>query len=41
MGQANLPYSRSVQQKHPLPQNMLPDPGLIFDTLLKRDKVRP
>jgi linoleate 10R-lipoxygenase len=41
MGQANLPYARSVQQKHPLPQNMLPDADLLFDTLLKREKVKP
>ncbi|KAI0322769.1 linoleate diol synthase, partial [Amylostereum chailletii] len=37
MGKAGTPYARSVQQTHPLPQNMLPDAGLIFDTLLKRD----
>ncbi|PPQ76670.1 hypothetical protein CVT24_011915 [Panaeolus cyanescens] len=36
MGKAGTPYSRSVQQSHPLPKNQLPDPGLIFDTLLKR-----
>ncbi|KAF9038426.1 linoleate diol synthase [Panaeolus papilionaceus] len=36
MGKAGTPYSRSVQQAHPLPKNQLPDPGLIFDTLLKR-----
>ena len=30
--QAGTPYSRSVQQSHPLPQNQLPDPGLLFDT---------
>ncbi|KAF7796357.1 hypothetical protein EIP86_007534 [Pleurotus ostreatoroseus] len=38
MGKANTPYSRSVQQLHPLPANSLPDPGLIFDTLLRREK---
>ncbi|KAF9466079.1 linoleate diol synthase [Collybia nuda] len=37
MGKAGTPYSRSVQQTHPLPKNQLPDPGLLFDTLLKRD----
>jgi hypothetical protein len=37
MGKAGTPYARSVQQAHPLPKNSLPDPGLIFDTLLKRD----
>jgi linoleate 10R-lipoxygenase len=39
MGQANLPYARSVQQTHPIPRNMLPDAGLVFDSLLKREKV--
>ncbi|KAI0046507.1 linoleate diol synthase [Auriscalpium vulgare] len=38
MGKAGMPYARTVQQTHPLPQNMLPDAGLVFDTLLKRDK---
>ncbi|PFH51764.1 hypothetical protein AMATHDRAFT_2679 [Amanita thiersii Skay4041] len=37
MGQAGTPYARSVQQVNPLPKNLLPDPGLVFDTLLKRD----
>ncbi|KAF8966303.1 linoleate diol synthase [Flammula alnicola] len=37
MGKAGTPYSRSVQQSHPLPQNQLPDAGLIFDTLLRRE----
>ncbi|RDB20840.1 Linoleate 10R-lipoxygenase [Hypsizygus marmoreus] len=37
MGKAGTPYARSVQQSHPLPKNQLPDPGLIFDTLLKRE----
>lgn len=39
MGKAGTPYSRSVQQEHPLPQNDLPDAGLVFDTLLRREKV--
>jgi linoleate 10R-lipoxygenase len=39
MGKAGTPYARSVQQSHPLPTNTLPDPGLVFDTLLKRDGV--
>ena len=39
LGRAGTPYSRSVQQIHPLPAHMLPDPGLLFDTLLKREKV--
>lgn len=37
IGKAGTPYARSVQQSHPLPKNQLPDPGLIFDTLLKRE----
>ncbi|KAJ7442287.1 linoleate diol synthase [Mycena latifolia] len=37
MGKAGTPYARSVQQTHPLPKHELPDSGLIFDTLLKRD----
>ncbi|KAK7049205.1 hypothetical protein VNI00_005806 [Paramarasmius palmivorus] len=37
MGRAGEPYARSVQQSHPLPAHELPDPGLIFDTLLKRE----
>jgi len=39
MGKAEEPYARSVQQQHALPNNMLPDPGLVFDALLKREKV--
>ncbi|KAF7356580.1 Heme peroxidase [Mycena venus] len=37
MGKAGTPYARSVQQTHPLPKHELPDAGLVFDTLLKRD----
>lgn len=40
MGKAGTPYARSVQQITALPDNALPDPGLIFDTLLRREKVR-
>ncbi|CAL1714626.1 unnamed protein product [Somion occarium] len=36
--QAGRPYARSVQQVHPLPRDALPDAGLVFDTLLKREK---
>ncbi|KXN87397.1 Psi-producing oxygenase A [Leucoagaricus sp. SymC.cos] len=39
IGRAGLPYSRSVQQTHPLPADQLPDPGLVFDTLLRREGV--
>ncbi|KAI5117535.1 hypothetical protein M0805_004768 [Coniferiporia weirii] len=35
LGKAGTSYARSVQGKHPLPENALPDPGLVFDTLLK------
>ncbi|KIP10018.1 hypothetical protein PHLGIDRAFT_101881 [Phlebiopsis gigantea 11061_1 CR5-6] len=38
MGKAGTPYARSVQQSHPLPQKALPDAGLVFDTLLRREK---
>ncbi len=34
LGRAGTPYARSVQGKHPLPSTSLPDPGLVFDTLL-------
>ncbi|KAF9259927.1 hypothetical protein L218DRAFT_873505, partial [Marasmius fiardii PR-910] len=37
LGRAGEPYARSVQQSHPLAAHELPDPGLIFDTLLKRE----
>ncbi|KAJ3989347.1 linoleate diol synthase [Lentinula detonsa] len=37
LGMAGSTYARSVQQSHPLSPSELPDPGLIFDTLLKRD----
>ena len=39
MGKAGMPYARSVQQMHPIPRNTLPDAGLVFDTLLRRQKV--
>jgi hypothetical protein len=39
MGKAGTPYSRSVQQGHPLPRSAMPDAGLIFDTLLRREEV--
>ena len=40
LGKAGNPYARSVSQTNPLPRHQLPDPGLVFDTLLRRDKVR-
>jgi len=39
MGKAGNTYARSVQQSHPVPKNQLPDPDLIFDTLLRREGV--
>ncbi|KAF8265064.1 heme peroxidase [Lactarius quietus] len=38
MGKAGMPYARSVQQTHPIPLNTLPEAGLVFDTLLQRQK---
>ncbi|KIY63464.1 heme peroxidase, partial [Cylindrobasidium torrendii FP15055 ss-10] len=38
LGKAGQPYARSVQQVSPLRD--LPDAGLVFDTLLQRDKFR-
>lgn len=37
LGKAKSPYARTVPSKQ-LPQRTLPDPGLVFDLLLKRDK---
>jgi len=41
LGRAGMPYSRSVPQTHPLPASDLPDPELVFECLLKRDKYTP
>ncbi|TFY60825.1 hypothetical protein EVJ58_g4902 [Rhodofomes roseus] len=38
LGMAGTPYARSVPSTTPLPPQYLPDPGLVFDTLLKRDE---
>ncbi|EMD39204.1 hypothetical protein CERSUDRAFT_112882 [Gelatoporia subvermispora B] len=38
LGKAYTPYARSVQQTQALPQNELPDAGLVFDTLLRREE---
>jgi linoleate 10R-lipoxygenase len=40
MGKASTPYARSVQQVNSTSLDTLPDPGLVFDTLLKRRRVR-
>ena len=39
LGRAGTGYARSVQSQFCTPQTGLPDPGLIFDTLLKRRDV--
>lgn len=39
MGKAGTPYSRSCTGLHPLPAKELPDPGLVYDMLIRRDKV--
>ncbi|KAG5648767.1 hypothetical protein DXG03_000115 [Asterophora parasitica] len=36
VGRAGTPYARSVQGRAGLPKSSLPDPGLIFDSILKR-----
>ena len=41
LGRARTPYAGSVQGKHPLPANVLPDPGDVFDSLLKARDVSP
>ncbi|KDQ52925.1 hypothetical protein JAAARDRAFT_162433 [Jaapia argillacea MUCL 33604] len=41
LGQAGAPYARSVPSSNFTPQRSLPDAGLLFDTLLKRDKFTP
>ncbi|KAI0094227.1 heme peroxidase [Irpex rosettiformis] len=43
LGRSGMPYARDVENKHPLPPNVLPDPGLLFDTLLraKKDDWKP
>ncbi|KAH9839793.1 linoleate diol synthase [Rhodofomes roseus] len=38
LGKANRPYARSAQPAHPLPRNEMPDAGLVFDTLLRREE---
>lgn len=40
MGRSFTPYSRSCSGTRPLPAYELPDPGLVFDMLIRRDKVR-
>ncbi|KAN0138081.1 hypothetical protein V8E53_003970 [Lactarius tabidus] len=40
MGKASTPYARSVQQVNSTSLDTLPDPGLVFDTLLKRRRFQ-
>jgi hypothetical protein len=40
LGRAGMPYARNVQSKKSVPLSSLPDPGLVFDTLLKAKDVR-
>ncbi|GAA5864064.1 hypothetical protein JCM1840_000691 [Sporobolomyces johnsonii] len=40
LGAAGEPYARTVAPVHCMPQQ-LPDPGTVFDALLKRDKFVP
>ncbi|KAF9524957.1 heme peroxidase [Crepidotus variabilis] len=37
LGRAGTPYARSVASSNIGPKSTLPDPGLVFDTLLRRD----
>lgn len=41
LGKAGMPYARNVQSHTPMPMSEQPDPGLIFDSLLRRDRFRP
>jgi len=41
LGKAGHPYARSVTPSQCIPPWALPDAGLVFDTLLKRDKFVP
>ncbi|KAI0829008.1 heme peroxidase, partial [Trametes gibbosa] len=41
LGAARTPYARSVQNCHPVPSNVLPDSGDVFDMLLKARDFKP
>jgi len=41
LGRSGTPYSRSVKGKPLEPANTLPDPGVVFDELLKADNFQP
>ncbi|KAF5370929.1 hypothetical protein D9615_009815 [Tricholomella constricta] len=40
LGRGGTPYARSVQGKAGLPRSSLPDAGLIFDSILKRNGMQ-
>ena len=41
LGKVGHPYARSVPSRHCTADWALPDPDLVFDTLLKRDEFEP
>ncbi|KAG6873697.1 hypothetical protein C0995_012159 [Termitomyces sp. Mi166 len=41
LGKARSPYARSVSPNHVVPKYALPDPGLVFDEILRRKKYIP
>ena len=41
MGQVGSPYARSVPSANHTPKSALPDAGLVFDTLLRRNEFQP
>ena len=41
LGASNTPYARSVPSLRPIPPSALPDPGLVFDALLRRTRPPP
>lgn len=40
LGRAGMPYARSVASTKPVPVSALPDAGVVFDVLLRREAVR-
>ncbi|KAG6918081.1 hypothetical protein DXG01_016533 [Tephrocybe rancida] len=41
LGKAGSPYARSVPPVHLVPKHSLPDPGLVFDQILRRKEFVP
>lgn len=41
LGVAGTPYARSVVPQHPVPRSALPDPGMVFDLLMRRQPPPP